>query len=370
MYQLSDYALRVSGAQGRSTRCYVADVDTIRVEELLDGAGDLDLDTVGRPVRPFVVVDLDGADWSMAPRVADRLRGRRTPVLLGHATAPLPSAAAPVLDALTTTLAPDAPGRSWHPGSPDDVDRMAQTVETAPIAAVTLAGVLATTSRAAVPDGLVIESLAYSTLLAGPEFRTWRAATPVGALPPAGDEPVLASRTDDQLSVVLNRPERHNAFGRGVRDALLEALAIASHDESLQEVVLTGNGPSFCSGGDLAEFGSTPDVAAAHLIRLQQSAGLAVHRLRERLGARMRVELHGACIGAGIEVPAFAERIEARDGTWFHLPELGMGLIPGAGGTVSITRRVGRWRTAHMALTNRPLDLDTALAWRLVDARA
>src|SRR3546814_3808774 len=77
----------------------------------------------------------------------------------------------------------------------------------------------------------------------------------------------------------------------------------------------------------------------------------------------MRVELHGACIGAGIEVPAFAARVEAREGAWFQLPELGMGLIPGAGGTVSITRRLGRWPPAHLALTNRPLDLGTALAW-------
>ncbi|NYI75521.1 enoyl-CoA hydratase-related protein [Nocardioides panzhihuensis] len=345
-------------------------METFGLEELLDGAGDLELDPAGRPVRPLVVVDLDGADWSLARRVAERLTAARTPVLLGHATAPLPVAAAPVLDALTTTLAPDAPGRSWHAGSPGDLDRMAETVASAPLAAITFAGVLGATSRAEVADGLVVESLAYSTLLAGPEFRTWRATTPVGALPPDGDEPVLVSRTDDHLSVVLNRPQRHNAFGRGVRDALLDALAIAAHDESLHEVVLTGNGPSFCSGGDLAEFGSTPDVAAAHLVRLQQSAGLTIHRLRARLGTRMRVELHGACIGAGIEVPAFAGRIEALDGTWFQLPELGMGLIPGAGGTVSITRRVGRWRTAHMALTNRPLDLDTALAWGLVDARA
>src|SRR3546814_3221169 len=122
-------------------------------------------------------------------------------------------------DLLTTTIAPDAPGRSWTPGVPGDVDRMAETVASAPLAAITLAGVLEATSRADVPDGLVIESLAYSTLLAGPEFRAWRAATPLGALPPTHDEPVLVSRTDDQLSVVLNRPRRHNAFGHGMSEA-------------------------------------------------------------------------------------------------------------------------------------------------------
>ena len=75
------------------------------------------------------------------------------------------------------------------------------------------------------------------------------------------------------------------------------------------EVRLTGVGPSFCSGGDLDEFGSATDPGAAHTVRMEASAGLAVHRLRDRV----RPVLHGACVGAGIEVPAFAEHLTARD---------------------------------------------------------
>jgi enoyl-CoA hydratase/carnithine racemase len=52
----------------------------------------------------------------------------------------------------------------------------------------------------------------------------------------------------------------------------------------------------------------------------------------------------------------------------FGLPELSLGLIPGAGGTVSVTRRIGRWRTAYLVLSGRTIDADTALAWGLVDA--
>jgi enoyl-CoA hydratase/carnithine racemase len=77
--------------------------------------------------------------------------------------------------------------------------------------------------------------------------------------------------------------------------------------------------------------------------------------------------LHGACAGSGIELPAFAGSVAARPGTRIWLPELAMGLIPGAGGTVSLPRRIGRGRTAWMALSGRPVDVPTALEWGLVD---
>jgi enoyl-CoA hydratase/carnithine racemase len=59
--------------------------------------------------------------------------------------------------------------------------------------------------------------------------------------------------------------------------------------------------------------------------------------------------------------------VVAAEGSTFRLPETGMGLIPGAGGTVSVTRRIGRWRTLYLALTGRPLAASTALTWGLVD---
>ena len=169
-------------------------------------------------------------------------------------------------------------------------------------------------------------------------------------------------------SVTLDRPARHNAFSAQMRDELLAALDVAKLDPTVVEVVLRGAGPSFCAGGDLAEFGTTPDPATAHLVRVARSAGLAVNGLVvDRLGARVRVELHGACIGAGIEIPAFAETVVATPDAWFRLPELSMGLVPGAGGTVSIPRRIGRWRTAWLLLTGRDLAAATALEWGLVD---
>ena len=78
--------------------------------------------------------------------------------------------------------------------------------------------------------------------------------------------------------------------------------------------------------------------------------------------------MHGQVLGSGLEMAAFCGRIEAAADSVFGLPELSLGLIPGAGGTVSVTRRIGRWRTAYLVLSGRTITPDDALAWGLVDA--
>ena len=72
-------------------------------------------------------------------------------------------------------------------------------------------------------------------------------------------------------------------------------------------------------------------------------------------------------MGGGIEMAAFAGRVRARTDTRIALPEIGLGLIPGAGGTVSLSRRAGRQRTAALALSGRAIDVATAVRWGLVD---
>ncbi len=215
--------------------------------------------------------------------------------------------------------------------------------------------------------GVVTESLAYSTLQAGPEFARWLAERgPAGA--PGLADPVLMRRDGDTLRITFNRPQRHNAFSTDARAALLEALTVAQLDPSVNGIVLSGNGPSFCSGGDLAEFGTFADPASAHLTRTRHSPALALDALTARLGRACRAEVHGRVVGSGLEMAAFCGWVEAQQDSLFGLPELGLGLIPGAGGTVSVTRRIGRWRTAYLVLSGRTIDAGTARAWGLVDA--
>ncbi len=217
--------------------------------------------------------------------------------------------------------------------------------------------------------GVMTESLAYSTLQAGPEFARWLAERGPATLPVTA-EPVLADRDGDTLRIAFNRPDRHNAFSTDARAALLEALTVAQLDSSVDELVLTGNGPSFCSGGDLAEFGTFRDPSNAHLARTRYSPALALDALTARLGKACRAEVHGRVLGSGLEMASFCGRVEAGADSVFGLPELTLGLIPGAGGTVSVTRRIGRWRTAYLVLSGVTIDADTALAWGLADAKS
>ncbi|HVV12212.1 enoyl-CoA hydratase/isomerase family protein [Amycolatopsis sp.] len=288
-------------------------------------------------------------------------RGDR--ILVGLA----PDASRPDLAArLDVTLVP--PGTVAGPefvvsADPEaDAEALRQAAQANPQAALVLAQVLRA-GGVDVGSALDLESFAYSTLLGGAEFARWLEGRGPRPLPPPSAEPVRVARAGAELSITLNRPERRNAYGREVRDALVEALRLAELDESIERVVLTGAGPSFSAGGDLDEFGTTPDLTTAHFVRTRGGAGLLLHRL----AAKAEVHVHGSCVGAGIELPAFAGRVIARPGTTFRLPEVGMGLIPGAGGTVSIPRRVGRWRTLFFALSGRPMDTTTALEWGLID---
>jgi enoyl-CoA hydratase/carnithine racemase len=235
-----------------------------------------------------------------------------------------------------------------------------------PQAAAVCDDVLRSVSSVSVFAGVITESLAYSTLQSGPEFARWLDERGPAQLPELPD-PVQAERRGDTLSIRFNRTRRHNAFTTDARAALLEALEVARLDDSVTEVVLAGNGPSFCSGGDLAEFGTFADPASAHLARTRHSPALVLAELAGRLGPGCRAEVHGQVLGSGLEMAAYCGHIRCHPDATIGLPELALGLIPGAGGTVSITRRIGRWRTAYLVLSGATIDAATALAWGLVD---
>jgi enoyl-CoA hydratase/carnithine racemase len=244
----------------------------------------------------------------------------------------------------------------------DHVLKLARSVQANPVAAISLALLLRQSDGRGLLAGLVAESTTYSMLQGGSEFRRWRAKTVRRDVDDLGETRVKVLRIGSALTIEFTRPRRHNAFDAAMRDAFNEALRQADHS-SCDRIILSGQGTSFCSGGDLDEFGSSSDPAEAHLVRVAANPSLRLARLASKLEAN----LHGACIGSGLEMASFAHKVIADESAYFVLPEVAMGLIPGAGGTVSICNRIGRRRTAYLAISGTTIDAKTALEWGLID---
>jgi hypothetical protein len=321
------------------------DVRHLTLNELRTAIDTGDAEDLSTAAGAAVVVISDDHETDQAiARLAPRLASVPC-VLVGH----------PALDRLAPIVDVFASGA--------DLDTIVGAVERTPLAATAMVVLLRSTLARTIDEGLVAESVTYSMLQGGPEFTAWRAGRQRRHRPEP-DQAVLTERLDGTLAITLNRPHVHNAFSRSMRDGLAEALAVAMADDSVDRILLGGAGPSFCSGGDLDEFGDFPDPASSHVIRLTRSPA----RLVARLSPRVEVRTHGSCMGAGAELPAFAGRVMAHPDTRFALPELSLGLVPGAGGTVSLPRRIGRHRTALLGLTGTPFDAVTAFDWGLVDA--
>jgi hypothetical protein len=322
----------------------------------------------GDPGTPLITVDLDkAAGWRDGEiEAAARVLGDELAVTAGIGHSAPSARLRPLARALTLSLVPEGDADTAYVAVPD-VDAALVTLRTAvraaPQAAVALAGLVRVTCACGVRPGLLAEAGVYSTLLGGREFRRWLATRDNSARAGSDQPAAQAERHGDLLTVTLNRPQRRNAMNAAMREALVDALTVPLADTSITTIELRGAGPCFCSGGDLDEFGLATDLAAAFLVRLDRSPWWLLHRLRDRARARV----HGSCIGAGLEMAAFAGSVVATPDASFRLPEVSMGLVPGAGGTVSVVRRIGRWRAAWMMLTGTLVPASTALCWGLID---
>jgi enoyl-CoA hydratase/carnithine racemase len=357
---------------------------------------ELALSSEGTPASPLVVIPLD--HWRDVPlpeiAAAARLLGDALPVTAGVLQGAPTPALAPLVEAATLTLTagfkevddallPSERGqgaigpleRKLVPVGDlgcdlrEAVARLRTAIEHSPRAAVVCGQLVRQTSALAPWPGtgtsaaLAAEAAAYSLLLGGPEFARWLAGRGAPRQRQPSAKPILVTRDGGQLSIMLNDPARRNAFSARLREALLDATAVAETDDTIDSVEIRGAGPAFCSGGDLDEFGTAKDLVAAYLVRLAH----APWRVIDRIAPKVTVYAHGACVGAGTELSAYAGRVVATQDAFFALPEVRMGLVPGAGGSVSVPRRIGRWRAAWLMLTGDRLSASAALRWGLVD---
>lgn len=167
------------------------------------------------------------------------------------------------------------------------------------------------------------------------------------------DEPVVTREIRDNLAIItLNRPEKRNALSNRIFVALKDAFT--DIPESVEVVIITGNGDHFCAGLDLAEYKLTP----AYEGMLYSRWGHKLFDSIQYCGRPVIAAMHGAVIGGGLELASCAHIRVADRTTFYQLPEGRRGIFLGGGGTVRIARLIGVGRLTEMMLTGRRIDVD------------
>jgi 3-hydroxyacyl-CoA dehydrogenase len=172
--------------------------------------------------------------------------------------------------------------------------------------------------------------------------------------------PVVHLERDGDIAVIVIDNPPINAGSAAVREGLMAAIAVLKSDESLRGAVLIGAGTTFVAGSDLREFGQP----------LAEPQLPAVIRAIEDCGKPVVAALHGAALGGGFELALGCDARVASPGTVVGLPEVTLGIIPGAGGTQRLPRIVGIPRAIAMVCSGERVGSAAALAAGLVDAEA
>ena len=162
--------------------------------------------------------------------------------------------------------------------------------------------------------------------------------------------------------VTLDRPESLNAYNVAMRDDLFAVLGAIDADPGLRVMILRGAGRAFSTGGDLREFGSAPSPVIARAVRFQRDVWGRLLTLR----AVTLAAVHGHAVGGGMEMMLLCDLCVAASDARLALPETGLGMIPGVGGTQTLPRAVGMGRALELVLTGRTLDAREAHAMGLV----
>ncbi|SDM72882.1 3-hydroxyacyl-CoA dehydrogenase [Oryzisolibacter propanilivorax] len=178
-------------------------------------------------------------------------------------------------------------------------------------------------------------------------------------LPAASASAVTTELHAGVLVVRIDNPPV-NALGQPVRAGLLAAVEQAAASDAVRAVLLVGAGRAFIAGADIREFGKPPQAPALPEV---------LNRL-ELLDKPVIAAIHGPALGGGLEVAMAAHWRLALPGARLGLPEVNLGLLPGAGGTQRAPRLMGALAAAELMLSGRHLGAQAALDAGLVDQLA
>jgi len=177
-------------------------------------------------------------------------------------------------------------------------------------------------------------------------------------------ETIVYEKEDDIAYITLNRPRVLNVYNIQMRDELYQVLLAIQDDSDVKVVILKGAGEkAFCAGADLSEFLTAPSPTIARQVRWERD----VWGLFLSLPQPVVVALHGYVLGDGIEMAMCCDLRIASQDAQFGMPEVGLGIIPAAGGTQTIPRTIGRSKALEMLLTGRRLNAEEACKAGLVN---
>jgi 2-oxoglutaroyl-CoA hydrolase len=160
------------------------------------------------------------------------------------------------------------------------------------------------------------------------------------------------------VTITLDDPAKMNRVPLAARGRLAQVFAELTEDDATRFVVLTGEGENFTAGGDIAAF---MDATPEQLSRLAWDVA-APERCPKPVIARIR----GYCLGVGVELALACDFRVAADDAQLGLPEVGLGMIPGSGGTQRLARLVGLGRAKDVVIRRKRISAADALAWGLV----
>jgi len=178
--------------------------------------------------------------------------------------------------------------------------------------------------------------------------------------------PVRCDIRDDGIAVLTLSNPPLNLVSRAMTQALGQTLDAVSADPAVRAVVLTGAGDrAFCAGSDIVEF--QPLMQPGRIIPEKLALQHQVFAQLDSLPKPTVAAIHGLAFGGGLEIAVCCDLIVADARARFALPEIKLGVFPGSGGPVRVTRRIGAGRAKEMMLLGEPIAADTALAWGLVN---
>lgn len=164
--------------------------------------------------------------------------------------------------------------------------------------------------------------------------------------------------------ITLNRPQALNVYNVQMRDELYQTLGAIKDDPEVRVAILRGEGEkAFCAGADLSDFLTAPSPTIARQVRWDRDVWGVFLSLPQPLICA----LHGYVLGSGIEMALCCDLRIASEDARFGLPEVGLGIIPAAGGTQTLPRTIGRSKSLDMLLTGVWIDAKEALDAGLVN---